>query len=72
MIPQGVDVLEFGSFDGHQLAALKPRRGLGIDPNPESVAISRERFPGLEFSSEDVETIPSEQKFDYILVNNVI
>ncbi len=72
LIPEGSRVLEIGSGDGDLLAELKPARGLGIDASPRFVEEARRRHPGLEFCHGFAETLSVPEKFDYVVLANLV
>ncbi len=55
LIPPKLDVLEIGCGTGSLLAALEPRRGVGIDFSPAMVERARTQHPHLTFIAGDVE-----------------
>lgn len=71
-IPENVNVLEVGSGDGQLLSALKPKRGLGIDASPVFVSLSKEQYPDLDFRHAFAENFSSEEKFDYIVLSDLV
>lgn len=71
-IPPNQSVLEVGSGTGQLLNALRPRRGVGIDISPNMVRIAQQRFPHLEFCVDDIEQLRLEEKFDYVVVSDLI
>ncbi|MCI0745553.1 MAG: bifunctional class I SAM-dependent methyltransferase/glycosyltransferase family 2 protein [Verrucomicrobia subdivision 3 bacterium] len=70
LVPEGMRVLDLSCGNGDLLAALKPRRGVGIDANPQLLTQARECHPDLEFASGDQPPRESE-KFDYILLGDL-
>ena len=72
VIPPGSRVLEIGSGTGDLLAAVKPSRGLGIDLSPKMVAISRDKYPALEFRVGDAEALNLNERFDYVILSDLI
>ena len=72
LIPPGASVLEIGCGTGDLLHALRPRRGLGIDLSPRMVEIARRKYPDLEFSVGDVEVLDIEERFDYVLLSDLV
>jgi SAM-dependent methyltransferase len=76
VIPAGASVLAVGCGDGATLAALEPRRGLGIDPSAPAIAAARASYPELEFRVVDFERedAPAEigETFDFVLLPDTI
>jgi SAM-dependent methyltransferase len=72
LIPSNSSVLEIGCGTGELLAALNPRRGLGIDISPNMVQVAREKFPQLQFEIGDLENLQIEEKFDYVILVETI
>ena len=73
LIPEGKSVLELGCGTGRLLAALKPRRGLGIDISPAMIRQARKQYPGLEFQVGDMENLDNfDETFDFIILSDVI
>ena len=73
LIPEGASVIEFGCGTGDLLAALKARRGVGIDISGKMVDLARKRFPSLEFHEADMENFTSrEETFDFIILADVV
>ena len=67
LIPPDSSVIEIGCGTGDLLAALNPKRGLGIDISPKMIEVAREKFPHLEFETGDFEDLQIEEKFDYVV-----
>ena len=67
LIPPNSSVIEIGCGTGDLLAALTPKRGLGIDISPKMIEVAREKFPHLEFETGDFEDLQIEEKFDYVV-----
>ncbi len=72
LIPEGSSVLEIGCGAGQLLAAVCPKRGVGIDLSPKMVEIASRKFPDLEFGVGDVENLSLDEKFDYIILSDVV
>ena len=72
LIPEGASVLEIGCGTGDLLHALRPGRGLGIDLSPRMVEIARGKYPDLEFTVGDVEALDIEERFDYVLLSDLV
>jgi len=71
-IPPGLRVLEVGCAFGDLLAAVKPARGAGVDFSAETLRVARERFPELNFENVDAAVFEPKEKFDYIIVSDLI
>ena len=67
LIPSNSSVIEIGCGTGDLLAALNPKRGLGIDISPKMIEVARKKFPHLEFETGDFEDLQIEEKFDYVV-----
>ena len=72
LVPEGVSILEVGCGLGDQLAALKPKRGLGIDFSPAMIRQAVARHPEIEFRATDVDDLDVGETFDVILLLDVI
>jgi hypothetical protein len=57
---------------GDLLAAVKPRRGLGVDFSPAMIEQARTRHPELEFQEADVVSWDSPEHFDYVLLSDLV
>src|SRR2546421_555262 len=68
----GLNVLEVGCSLGDLLAAVKPARGVGIDFSKEMISSARQRHPELNFEVADAADFSSTEKFDYILLSDLI
>ena len=71
-IPAGASVLEIGSGTGQLLAALQPRRGVGVDLSSAMVRRASSNYPHLEFRIGDVENLNLDEKFDYVILSDAI
>jgi ubiquinone/menaquinone biosynthesis C-methylase UbiE len=76
LIPEGLRVLDLGCGTGQLLAALKPKRGVGIDFSPGMIEVALRLLPDLEFVTGDIED-PSvlatiEGPFDVIFLSDTI
>jgi len=69
--PQSM-VLEIGCGTGEVLASVKPLRGVGIDISPEMIKIASDKFPQYEFFATPIEDFQTEEKFDYIIMVDLI
>jgi SAM-dependent methyltransferase len=71
-VPPGLRVLELGCGLGDLLAAVKPARGLGVDFSPAMIALARQRHPEFEFQVADAAEFSASEKFDYILLSDLV
>lgn len=71
-VPPGATVLEIGCGTGTLLAALRPRRGVGVDISPKMVEIASSKHPTLTFLVADAENLDLGETFEYIIVPDVI
>ncbi|NJL55602.1 glycosyltransferase [bacterium] len=75
LIPEGARVLELGCGLGDLLAALNPKRGVGVDFSTEMIRLASQRHaqqPNLEFITADLEIIELNETFDFIILCDVI
>jgi len=72
IIPPQRSVLEVGCGSGDFLAKLEPSRGVGIDFSPEMIKLAREKYPDLRYQRDDVEDLALSEKFDYIILSDII
>ncbi|MCP4605294.1 MAG: glycosyltransferase, partial [Proteobacteria bacterium] len=71
-VPRGASVLEIGCGVGDLLAALEPRRGLGIDFSEKMIESARARHPAMEFQVADAQVFKNKEKFDYVILSNLV
>jgi SAM-dependent methyltransferase len=72
-VPENARVLELGSGTGDLLAAVRPRRGLGIDISGEMVHRAQQKHPDLEFRHVAAEDLDLQgEKFDYIILSDLL
>lgn len=72
IIPKRQIVIELGSATGALLNAVEPRIGLGVDFSVRMIEISQKKYPHLRFIQDDIESFQSEQRFDYMIMSNVL
>ena len=72
IVPPGRRVLELGCAAGDLLAALASSYGVGVDFSPTMVAVARQRYPELKIVLGDVHELALDEKFDYIIVSDLI
>jgi hypothetical protein len=71
-IPPGLKILELGCSHGDLLAALKPKLGVGIDFSKEMIRQASQKYPHLHFVRADVHNISIGEKFDAILLSDLV
>lgn len=71
-IPCGKKVLEIGSSTGELLAATEPSRGVGVDISPRMNEAASHTFPNLGFVTADAHDLPLNEKFDYVIMSDVV
>jgi SAM-dependent methyltransferase len=72
LVPANMRVLELGCSSGELLAAIRPARGVGVDFSPAIIDLARKHFPKLEFCVGDALEFSTDEKFDYILLSDLI
>ncbi len=72
LVPPDLRVLELGCGEGDLLAALKPRRGMGIDFSPRMVERARANHPHLEVILGDVHDLRLDETFDYVILSDLV
>ncbi len=72
LIPPGLRVLEIGCGIGDLLAAVKPAHGVGVDFSPAMLELARQRHPNLEFKLADAVEFSATEKFDYIILSDLV
>jgi SAM-dependent methyltransferase len=72
LIPRGQRVLEVGCGLGDLLTAVEPSRGVGIDFSSSMVELARKRHPNLEFRVGDAADTVGDEKYDYIILSDLV
>jgi len=71
-LTQDLSILDIGCGTGDTLNKLKGKRKLGIDISPKMIEQAKKNYSNIEFQVMDAENITIEEKFDVILLSNVI
>ncbi len=66
------NVLEIGCGTGELLNEIKGKRKVGIDFSQKMIDIAKDQFPGNEFHVMTAEDIKLDEKFDMIIISNLI
>lgn len=72
LIPENCRVLEVGCSTGDVLADLNPVHGVGLDISSKTIDIARNKYPKLSFLVADAEHFEIDEKFDYIILTDVV
>jgi SAM-dependent methyltransferase len=72
LVAPGQRVLEIGCAEGDLLAALQPSLGIGVDFSAEMIKRSARRHPELHFIQADAHALGLNQKFDVIILSDLI
>ena len=72
LISPGLDVLEIGCGRGDLLAAVAPRQGVGVDFSPKFISSARQLHPELTFIQVDAHELQLDQKFDVIILSDLV
>jgi SAM-dependent methyltransferase len=71
-IRPGAKVLELGCATGDLLASVRPAIGVGVDLSPRMLDEARRKHPELTFHEGDANFFESGQRFNYIIINNLL
>ena len=72
LVAPGQSVIELGCGRGDLLAALKPSEGLGVDFSGEMIGAARRRHPQLRFIHADAHVLDATEKFDVIILSDLV
>jgi hypothetical protein len=72
IVRPGSRVLHIGCETGELLASLKPSVGMGIDSNPLMIEQAQKKIPSQTFIYSPLEEFSVQEKFDYIILIDVI
>ena len=72
LVPPGSRVLEVGCAQGDLLASLNPALGVGVDFSKELVYRAKLHHPELSFYQIDAHDITLDEKFDFIILSDLL
>jgi ubiquinone/menaquinone biosynthesis C-methylase UbiE len=72
LVSEEASVLEVGCGTGDLLARLNVKRKVGIDYSQNMISVARAKYPEIEFHVMEAEQIQLDEKFDYIVLSNLI
>ena len=72
IIPENSTILEIGCGTGNLLASLKASHGVGIDFSSKIIEIAKSNHPDLNFFIQDAEKLEINEKFDYIIISDLV
>lgn len=72
LIPSGMRVLELGSGIGELLNAVEPSYGVGVDFSGEMIKKASAKYPHLNFIQADVQELQLNEKFDFIVLSDLV
>ncbi len=71
-IPEDSTVLEIGCGLGQLLNCVNPSYGVGIDISPVMIEKAKSMFPHLNFKVMDAESLDLEEKFDFVIMSDIV
>jgi SAM-dependent methyltransferase len=72
LVPPGQRVLELGCGVGDLLSSLKATRAVGVDFSAKMIELAKHGHPDIEFHVADAAEFQSEEKFDYIVMSDLV
>lgn len=72
LVMPGLRIIEIGCGKGDLLAALEPSYGVGVDFSEAMIEQAKQRYPDLKFICADVYTNHLEDKFDIIILSDLL
>ena len=70
VVPKGSRVLQINCKNGYALNGVEPLIGVGIDQDPDAIAVASQRYPQYQFHLGTVDEL-APQTFDYIILTSV-
>jgi SAM-dependent methyltransferase len=72
VVPPGQRVIEIGCGKGDLLAAVQPSYGVGVDFSAQMLKKAKELYPDLHFIEADAHELELEDKFDFVILSDVV
>ncbi|RPI04084.1 MAG: glycosyltransferase [Ignavibacteriae bacterium] len=72
LIPRQSSVLELGCATGDLLNAVEPATGVGVDISTEMIRCAQKKYPHLTFQSMNAEQLSLHQKFEYVVMSDLV
>ncbi len=72
VVPPGQKIIEIGCGTGDMLASLQPSYGVGIDFSTEMIKRATLLYPDLNFIAADAHELEIHDKFDYVILSDVV
>ena len=72
LVPQHASVLELGCATGDLLNSAQPSVGVGVDISSKMIHIAQNKYPHHTFHSMNAEQLSLEQKFDYVVMSDLV
>lgn len=69
---EDISVLEVGCGTGELIGKIKGKRKVGIDFSPNMIEQAQKQFPEVEFQVMAAENLELQEKFDLIIISNLI
>jgi SAM-dependent methyltransferase len=67
-----LSVLEIGCGTGELIGQIKAARKAGIDYSAKMIEVAKQQYPNIEFHVQAAEELQTEEKFDLIILSNLI
>ena len=71
-IPSDSKIIEIGCSTGELLNKLKPSKGTGLDISSTAIELAKNKYPHLDFSVDDIENLRLDEKFDYVIMQDLL
>jgi len=72
LVPPGQRVVEIGCAQGDLLASVRPSFGVGVDFSGEMLKRAKKKYPHIHFILADAHDLSLSEKFDFIILSDVV